>query len=335
MAENQKFNPGLALLRSLMCFMVISCHFEHNTTGLLEICIRSLRGSAVPVFMLMSFVLMQKSLKEHDKQKMKLRFERLIIPLVGWAIIYWVLYFFFPSVGNLESRVTIREIFIQIFLGHSDILNPPMWYQTVLIWLTAIFLCIICITGKYYRWVLGALAIIALFIQYSGLNIALFGNLSDEFKWTFGWFFEMVPIAVTGFLIAESGILNKLKEHRVISLVSAFGLGVAARVLRPWLSCDGYGYHGICKIIAAVAIFVIFYLLPTEYLNPRIKKFIGIITKYTMGIYAMHMLVGRIISKWLTVDDLIICILIYVVCYIIAFFGEKLTFKTKFKYLFE
>lgn len=53
------FNPGLCILRVLACFGVVACHYyaPGDTPSLLEKFIIYFRGFAVPVFMVMSFVL--------------------------------------------------------------------------------------------------------------------------------------------------------------------------------------------------------------------------------------------------------------------------------------
>lgn len=57
------YNWGMAVLRVIMCFMVVLCHYWDalNYQGILRF-VSWMRVFAVSVFMLMSFVLVQKNI---------------------------------------------------------------------------------------------------------------------------------------------------------------------------------------------------------------------------------------------------------------------------------
>ena len=93
----------MAVLRVIMCFMVVLCHYWDplNYQGILQF-VSWMRVFAVSVFMLMSFVLVQKTLVSHDKGKIINRFKRLLIPQIGWTLIYWVAYYIIGRLSNLQ-----------------------------------------------------------------------------------------------------------------------------------------------------------------------------------------------------------------------------------------
>lgn len=53
--KKREFNYGIALLRTLMCFEVVLCHFWTTDVPKVLMPFSVLRGLAVPVFMFLSF----------------------------------------------------------------------------------------------------------------------------------------------------------------------------------------------------------------------------------------------------------------------------------------
>lgn len=336
------YNIGLAILRTIMCFMVVLCHCwdAPNVQGVMKI-ISLTRGYAVSVFMLMSFILVQQTLVEHKKSKLIARFERLLIPQFGWAIIYWGVYSFIDMIFDTQLEHGIKDLIWQMFLGHSPQLNATMWYQVDLIYLTLLFLAVILIFQKNYETVLMILGFLALAAQYSGINL-IFDNLRFELKYPLGRFAEMLPIAVGGFVISSHKILEKLKSHTWIVIISSIAI-IGVEELHGLLpSAPGYGYSGIRMIAVAASFVALFYVIPFDRLNDRMKKLLQTITKYTMGIYCMHRLVSTLLSiaiiHWdiaVSVNSFNMCILIYILCFVLSWIGSMLLGKTKLNALFN
>ena len=81
--EKKEFNYGLALLRTLMCFEVVLCHFWDSDDPKFLMPFSLLRGLAVPVFMFLSFFLTEHTFLEYNKTKAKKRIWRVIYPQIG------------------------------------------------------------------------------------------------------------------------------------------------------------------------------------------------------------------------------------------------------------
>jgi surface polysaccharide O-acyltransferase-like enzyme len=54
---------------------------------------------------------------------------------------------------------------------------------------------------------------------------------------------------------------------------------------------SGFGYNGLMQICVAILIVTVAYLFPLEWIPQTIKKMIIGISKYTLGIYCIHLLV--------------------------------------------
>lgn len=301
----KNFNIGLSILRTIMCFMVVLCHCWNadNAQGVMKLFVW-MRGFAVPVFMMMSFILIQPSLIEHDKKKINSRFERLLIPQFGWAIIYWIVYAFIDLLLYGESKLKVTDLLWQVFFGHSPYLNGTMWFQVNLIYLTFLFLIIIIFFKRNYISIFMILGIVAIFIQYSGINM-IFQTLRYELKYPIGRLAEMLPVAVAGFIISSNGILEKLKEHRSSTImIVIFTIFIDAKY-GIFSEIPGYGYSRIKGIIVGFCFIALFYIIPFEKVPIKILKSMNVLSHYTMGVYCMHKLIATMLIG--TINKFAIC----------------------------
>lgn len=318
---------GLCVLRMLMCFGVILCHFwsDDSYSKVLTPFIR-LREYAVLVFMFMSFMLTQKAFVSNDLDYMGKRLWRLIVPHVGWAFLYWAIYGMVEICFNVDLIGGISDLVCQIFTGHSPRLNATMWYQVVLIVISVVFFIIFKLLpvkkGIFCTYIFLAAALL---MQYTGLNYTLFSDLRYELKYPLGRVCEMVPCAVAGFNFAYCGLTDKLKKHRVIVILGSIVISSLLIANDSKLSyVKGFGYSGIPMICAASLLVITAVLLPLDNLPEKIKKAALTISKYTLGIYCMHRMVGRLIGfvfekMGVKAYTFLMCVVIYILCYFISF----------------
>ena len=335
------YNIGLSVLRAIMCFEVVlfHCWDAENATGIMQI-FRWLRTFAVPVFILMSFILVQKTLVEHNKEKIRNRFERLFIPQIGWAIIYLCAYKVLDVLFDCQLKVGIADLIWQILTGTSQ-LNPTMWYQVALILLTLLFLLIILLFKRKYMVVLYLLGAVTIFTQYSGMNM-VFSNLRFELRYMIGFSLEMIPIAIAGFAIAYNNILDELCKNKYLTVgFGIFTVGIVA-TYGVFTEVPGYGYQGISMIVISFALVALFYAMPLLQLPAPILAVIEKATRYTMGIYCMHRLIATILNVIVTkakinisINSFGICIFIYAICYLLSWLGTRICKKTRLRSLFS
>ena len=268
------------------------------------------------------------------------RFERLLIPQVGWALIYWGAIYINSVLIEMQFEIGISDVIWQILSGHSPKLNETMWYQTNLIILTVFFLITITIFERNYELIFWAIALAALFVQYSEMNM-FFDSWRYELKYPLGRLIEMIPIAVVGFMISSTGLLEKIRNQRLIVSMISISLIWLDERYNMFLPVKGYGYSGIRMIVLAWAFISLFYVFPFEKVNEKIKIVISFLTKYTMGIYCMHRLISLFFTEiidylglGIVVGSFSFCIIIYILCYVCAWSGDILLGKTKMKALF-
>lgn len=323
---------GLALLRALMCFEVVLCHFWTSDVPKYLIPFSMLRGLAVPVFMFLSFFLTEHTFLEYNKSKAKRRLWRVIYPQIGWAIIYWLGYtmgqFIIKDIG-----VSFSDLLWQIFTGHSPRLNASMWFQTVLIVLTVIYIIIF----KFFEVKKGLLItyvmmFVAFVIQYSGINFKLFDSLRYELKYPLGRFCEMIPYATIGFSCGYYNVFEKAKEKRLFSIIF-FGLASVFFLKYNFITtASGFGYSNNNCLFLGFFVIGFVYLIPFEKLPQNYKNVLKFITKYTLGIYCMHRIVAEFLKIvflkiGINIDSFVLCIITYITGFFISFIMCKISIR--------
>ena len=327
-----KVNYGFSLLKALMAFEVILAHFCNweEYDPLVVWPFRELVSLAVSCFAIMSFYLMTGFFLKRDHTRFIQRIKRLSIPQIGWALIYFLAYLFLNLLCHAGLPLKPIDLFWQMLTGHSMNLNPTMWYQFNVIIITVAFYFIFSKTNDHKGFLsLIILLFFSYFMQYSGINRALFGNLPFELKKPLGRIFEVTPFAVIGFALKYSNILERLKKYRyLVMIICVVAFLTGFRV--PWPEVKGFDYSGLAKPYLSLCIVTFAYLVPLEYLNQNMKKVIIQITDYTMGIYCSHRLVYTLlffVFPKLSLHSFERCVLIYILCYIFCFLISKIPLK--------
>ena len=330
--DKRNNNIGLNLLRLIMCFCVVLIHFwtSEDYSPILEPFMR-IKAYAVPVFMFMSFFLTQKRIVCKTECYIKKRLWRLIWPQIGWTIIYCGIYFVLDCLFGSNRIHGLSDFIWQLFTGHSDRINAVMWYQIVLIIFTLLFGGIFYIlpTKNGILCIL-TLLFVSIVAQYSEINWKLFGGLRFELKYPLGRICEVMPFAIAGFVTSYMELNKWMKANKIRRFLSIVFLCVLCQVaykLFVYLP-KGFGYAGIQKTIVAFGMVMIAVLLPLDELPQSIKMIANSISKYTMAVYCMHNLIGRFMISifqkvGLESGTFFMCVVVYIVCYMIAFWGSK------------
>lgn len=315
-----KQNYGVSILKTLMCFVVVCCHFLPETISTEYRWIIFLERCAVPVFMFISFFYFGNKIQKKSVD-LTYRCNQLYFPLFSWAIVYFLVYSSLFYILHIGNKISIADFLWQCFTGHSASINPAMWFQIVLILYTVIIYGLFnYLDKKFFALLLVVFSVISYYLQYSGILYDILSGLRFELRFPIGRVFEMLPIVALSLLIGP--FLNSFKYKHLNIGLGVFLVGIAYCLYLAELKFFGFvgnfGYSGISLAVFSLGIFNIFYSLPEVFLKN--KNVIRIITKYTMGIYCIHNLVGRIIVQLLrmvglSINDFGLCFLIYLLSY--------------------
>lgn len=334
MSNGKKYNNGILFLRILLTLSVILNHFwETDEVSRALMPLFTMRSVAVPVFMLMSFYLTESKVLSGAVSNLKKRFVRLATPFFVWGGVSWLVLFLAEKVLKTDMIDGFKALLWQFVTGHGYHVNAPLWYMAVLIWLTVLYSLIFMLPNKKTSFVLiHVIAVVALILQYSGLNYNLFKDFPFEAKYPLGRVAEMIPYATLGYDIAHFRIYdwvkkNKLRENVILWI--SLAIVIILLVFGETTEIAGYGYNGIYRMIISVSLLTFFYLLPIEKISGQTENVIKALTAHTLGIYCMHYLVGNILKMGLeylhiSINQIVFCIMLYVICYIIAMIISKI-----------
>ena len=338
--KRSKINFGIEILRMILCLWVIYFHFYKNKNRKYYKILNTFYH--VPTFMIISFYLSNKLFSTLNIIKIKQRIYRLLLPYLVLLIIKLLIdtfYFHYKS----SFKEFIIKAFIDLLLQYMTGLRICLrfWDIQALIFLTIFFLIIFLIFKKNSYFILKFLQIIAYFFQYNEINYKVFSRFNNRYNIHLrigAFIIEMVPIAVSGIIIAKMEILKKLFNHRIISIFFCFCYLFLIYNYNIYASFKGFPYSGIENNSAGICIFISFSLIPFEKIkNNLFFTIIKQLTSYTGGIYYFHGIIGRLLINkiYFYKYDHINCFIIYIVCYIICMVGTIIFRKSIVKYLFN
>ncbi len=302
---NSDYHIGLCILKIFLSFEVVLMHFGVQYNGFkFTIPFYMCATASVPVFMMVSFTFAKKTLLNASNVQLCKRMSRLFIPLIVWSIIYVcadliLRYLFNHHLGYPELVRSVKDFLWQTFTGHRENVNVPMWFQVDLILLSV--LCyyvfrnmkqigmLICASG---------MLVLGFAMQYTEFNAYLFNDFRFELKYTLGRLAEMLPYAGLGIIIAhlnpkggDISDLLRVKHPRILLGI----LGVLLILSSFFLVAPvaGFSYSGLSLMIRAIGIYCFFISLDLSCLSEKVKNVIIKLSKYSMGIYCIHMLVGK------------------------------------------
>ena len=202
-----------------MAFYVVLCHFWAPGSSWIDSIICRQRGVAVPIFFIISFYLTYRLYYTLDLHKFKKRLWRLIYPFFTWALIYYCTYLLLYKNAGIDVPFSPKDLLWQMLLGSDRYLCPPMWYQFDLIIFTGMVFVTCKLFPKYKKQVLVSVAIFAIMIQYSNINVDIFGKVEYELKFPLGRLAECFPLAIIGYYIADFNLLDYIKMLLTVGFV--------------------------------------------------------------------------------------------------------------------
>ena len=191
---------GFAILKCLLSFNVLSSHCfnEKSTKNKIILFIANDRRTHVPSFFIMSFYFNHNTFISSDIKLKISRFERLLIPYLGWPIIMFIFNNLFKYVKKFKKLCSFKLLIYQLITGQGQTIFH-FWFLFDLMMTTFIFHVIIMVFRKNYLFLLNIMMLFSYFLQYSRFSKRLYfythkiSGLAREH--------EIIPFAVTGFTL--------------------------------------------------------------------------------------------------------------------------------------
>ena len=336
--EIRVINYGLEILRVLLCLWIVIVHCAIPKKGH-EKYLK--KGFHVPTFILISFYFYYKTMSNRVINKIISRFQRLFIPYILWPIIIFIinnLLFVLFSVGIVGDKLTFKDIFIQFLIGARY--HGIFWFQFNLIFTSIYFTIISFIFKENTLKILQISGAISFYLNISGISFNFFKTFQWNFSLNTGYIVELMPIAILGVIFGSINLIQKFKNCSLtFFLLMIFSIYILFKYDLVY-SPMGFKYpNTILHIISSTILFVTFASIPFDKIdNTKFKIIIMNITRYTGGIYYLHMRIKDILQKtspYLNKRKTYFrSVFIYILCYFICFLGNKSFMNNKLKYLF-
>lgn len=328
------FNYSIAFMKAVFSFCVICAHYyiSQDPGFYPSAALGRMAGAAAPVFFIISIFLTFNKLKEKDPTLLGKRVWRLYYPQFVWGILYFIVY---TIIGMILNKIRInndfyilftkKDLMWQVLTGSDRYLCPQFWFQFDLIVFTLLFWLIIRATEKHALKILMILGVIALILQYSGLNYRMFCRLEYELWYPIGRLMEILPFCVAGAVLTSLDLIGIIRAYRIRSLIISLCTLIFA-ILCPFIPelRHGFDYGGIRLILYSVSVFTLLLSIPFDKLNEPLKKCLKFLSKYSFGVFCIHMGIGRIweciickVTGWST-GTVAECLLIYLISLIAA-----------------
>lgn len=326
-------NSGITVLKIVMSFAVVCRHFWLNYQfASLYTHIYPVTLWAVPVFMIMSFMLSYKHFAQGDRKWFFERIWKLYKPILIWGVIYSSIY---TMMGLLTGKtwVTGKDFLIHLCTGASPSICGPMWFELDLVVLTVIVFVIISLLGDSRGYILMCiLACMALLSEYTGGLSLLVDGLSWSVQHSWGILPEMFPFVVVGYSFSKFSIISKIKRNKKkVAFWCGFGLFMTVACKDRFPVAYGVWYQGVYLILVASCVVILFCLVPESFWD-RGRLAIDFLGNYTMGVYFMHPLVAFFINLiagkiGFGVSTLGICLIVYFLSICLSSLIDRLPFR--------
>ena len=324
------YNYGVSILRIIFCYMVVNFHFYGLMYG--DNRFYFLRELAVPVFIFISFYFGYKVISSGDTSSYKKRMIRLIVPYLFWGIVPFI-GLFLVSLFTSIPRPSLRDLFMQVVFGSNERLNAPLWFMWEMLVLTVLFIIIYRLFKKYTIVVLVLLMIASYVIQYTNVNLVFYETLPYELYNDFGRFFEVLPLACAGYITADINLTERVLKRRwlgiIFFIVAVLCVLFVEKIPSPFIT---FAYAGVKHLIVTELLFLSFYCIPFAKVPSMIKSFIKVVSSYTMGVYFLHWMVGKVMNVfWLRFfgveKTLAETFVIFIICMIGCFIIDRIPLR--------
>ena len=338
--NKKKYNYGIAILKAYLSFLVIIIHTFNikSTKNKLILKIVSNRIPKVPSFFIISFYFICNNLLTLKFKLLLKRLKRLLIPYIIWPIIIWIVNKILKNKYDDKNLYTFEILKLQLLYGHMYM--TQFWFLWNLIIVTIIYYLIIFTFRKNSLFIFHLLLLISYQLQYSGYSYNnFFINFPYYNKYTISRFFGMLPLSVTGYTLGIFKIINIIEHNKIKALIFSIIIYRMINNYKIFAAQQENNYYGLHLNISAICIIFIFSLFPSDKIqNHFIKKLIIFLTKYSGGIFYLHLSISQLLSPYfkdIRNGTFFGIIINYNICYFTCFFGMIFFGNTPLKYLFS
>lgn len=333
--SKKKIYLGIEILRMLFSFFIVVVHFFNKDYARRKILLFPFYALCyyIPTFFVISFYFNYKTFVTRNIDKIKERFLRILIPYYIWPTIFFIRYHSFNYLNGFIENDKLKNLYYQYLIG--DGFHGVFWFQFNLILISLLITIIILLFKKYHLLIIVIFGIIMCIFEFCGYRSQFFSNYNHPILHTVMNLSSSFIYSISGFFLGYFDILNYFSKSRIkVISIFLFSFFLIIGSQNVWLM----RYYIIRIDFVSIGLFLIFALFPFDKIKYSfIISIIKQITSYTGGVYYLHPEIHSIFKYNLKViknRELRGCIVNYIFCYLICFFGSKAFKESKLKYLF-
>lgn len=323
------------LLRTITCVCVIFVHlgatYAVKDFGTLNFWIGNIYDAlgriGVPLFVMISGALMLDKNYKYSKEKLEKHIIRMILFFIFWSVFYCIIYqIVIPKFTNTPIR--IKRIVNDLIVGHFH-----LWFIYLIIGLYLIVpllrLWVNDDNKKYIEYFIILSIIFVYIIQYITTIGENFSNSFEKINDIINKNLQLKYIGgYTGYFLLGWYLSNYDSKHKNVIyflgilglLVSIIGTFILSSMANKSLTL--YNNLGINVLAQSVAVFVFIKDKFKEKENEN--KVVKSISKYSLGIYAMHPAFITVIYKIFEISNINNALICIPIAFAVVFLGSYL-----------
>jgi len=147
----KKINLGIELLRMILSFLIVLVHFYVNKKSKFYFFLFQNLSYYVPSFFFISFYFSYKPFTSKNVEKIKERFIRILIPYMGWPILFWLKNNYLYYTYEIKENILIKNIYYQLLVGCG--IHGIFWFLFNLLFISTLFVIIIFLFNSNYIYI--------------------------------------------------------------------------------------------------------------------------------------------------------------------------------------
>ena len=284
----------------------------------------------VRVFFIIAFYFSYDLFSSKKITLIKRRFQRLLIPYIIWPMIIYIykkyISYSFPYKKNYELKI----ICYQFLIGNG--IAGIFWFSYNLIFISLMLAIIIFIIKNNIIFLL--ISSIPIYLYYrSNYYKIFFLNYKEIVVFSNRPLASTYILGVIGLSLSYFKMIDKANKKKFFLIICC-----STFLLLSILYYEKIKKFGFLLYLFTISLIVLFTIIP--FYKLKIENIIKLISLHSGGVYYIHNNINSLINQHLifrynlTKGTITICIVNYLICYMLCFIGFRIFKKNKLKYLF-
>ena len=326
--KQKKIYIGIEFLRIFFSFNILLYHCLNRSIYKKKLYIinKSIVAKGLNTFFIIAFYFSYDLFSSKNITLIKRRFQRLLIPYIIWPMIIYIC----QKSHFIIKYYELKILFYQFLIGNG--IAIVFWFSYNLIFISLMLGIIIFIIKNNI-----------VFLLISSIPIYLYNNSDYYIKFFLNYkgivVFSNRPLASTyifgviGFSLSHFKMIDKINKKKFFLIICC-----STFLILFILYYEKVKKFQFLSYLFSISLIVLFTNL--HFYNLKIENIIKQIGLHTGGIYYIHININSLIKKHfifkynLRAGTITICIVNYIICYMLCFIGFRIFKKNKLKYLF-